>query len=688
MRTTAARLFLTSATLLFVELLLIRWIPANVLFFGYFNNIVLMASFLGIGIGILYGRARPAGSGRRLPFPPFAPLLLCVVAVVGTLQLNVQLLSPDQLFFGLAESSTSNIGFVVVPVVVALVTILMASLALPLGPLLTSMPPLRAYGVDVAGSMAGIAGFALLSALSTPPPIWFAVLGGLLALLAAGKPITRWSVLTGAAITSVVVLSVVQASGTIWSPYYRINVFRNNGTEIVNVNGIPHQYFATTTGATLFPFYYQIYDWLPGRTFDRVLVVGAGTGNDVAIALAHGAKSVDAVEIDPVIAAIGARDNPTRPYSDPRVTRTINDGRAALRNTDTRYDLIVFALPDSLTLVSSTANIRLESFLFTDEAFTSVRDHLAPGGVFVLYNFYREHWLVDKIAFMLQQTFGAAPLVATYPQLGNAAAAMADGPGTATAAARGAPSTGTAGLAGAGPSVAPPIPATDDWPFLYLLTPSIAPIYLVAMLLVLLWAGLLIWRASAVSGTSFRRFSPHFFLLGVAFMLLETRSLVTFSLLFGTTWLVNALVFFAILAGVLAAILVNARLRIHRPEWLYLGLFGALALAYALPPATLLIDPPWLRYVVASAIAFAPVFLANLVFTYSFRDTRTADTSFASNLLGAMVGAVLEYVSLVTGYQALLLLVAVIYLLAFLTARRYRFLADVDLVAAGRSQAA
>ena len=53
---TRVRLFLTSATILFVELLLIRWIPANVVYVGYFSNLILMASFLGIGLGILFGR--------------------------------------------------------------------------------------------------------------------------------------------------------------------------------------------------------------------------------------------------------------------------------------------------------------------------------------------------------------------------------------------------------------------------------------------------------------------------------------------------------------------------------------------------------------------------------------------------------------------------------------------------------
>jgi hypothetical protein len=228
-----------------------------------------------------------------------------------------------------------------------------------------------------------------------------------------------------------------------------------------------------------------------------------------------------------------------------------------------------------------------------------------------------------------------------------------------------------------------PIPATDDWPFLYLIEPHVAPYYVGALALILTFALVMVWRAARRSGTSLRRFSPHFFLLGVAFMLLETRSLVTFSLLFGATWLVNSLVFFAVLASVLAAILVNVRFRIRRPRLLYAALFASIAIAWVLPPSALLVDPPWFRYVLAAVLAFAPVFCANLVFSHSFRDTRTADMAFASNLLGALVGGAAEYMALVTGYQTLMVVVGALYGLAWLGASRMRLLADVDLVAAG-----
>jgi hypothetical protein len=154
---------------------------------------------------------------------------------------------------------------------------------------------------------------------------------------------------------------------------------------------------------------------------------------------------------------------------------------------------------------------------------------------------------------------------------------------------------------------------------------------------------------------------------------------VSFSLLFGTTWIVNALAFFAILASVLLAIAINARFRPRNPVPLYLALFGAIALAYLLPPDRLLIEPIGLRYVVAGGIAFAPVFFANLVFTQSFRDTEAADMAFASNLIGAMVGGALEYLALLTGFRTLLLVVLVLYASAYLLSRRFRLLADRDL---------
>jgi hypothetical protein len=665
-RSPALRLFLTATSILFVELLLIRWIPANVIYVGFFRNFLLMASFLGIGLGILWGR-----DPKRIPISPFGPLLLSLVLLVTQVQVSIQLDSADEIF-ALGASRGADTNFIVLAILVILTTVIMAGLAVPLGPLLTSMPPLRAYTLDILGSMTGVALFTILSAAGTPPLVWFLILALIATGLGLANGLSRTSAVTAGSLVGVILVAALStAPNQTWSPYYRVDEYDAGGMKSVDVNGIPHQAMRPADGI-LRPFYEQVYRWFPGRTFDRVLIVGAGTGTDVAIALKHGAGHVDAVEIDPIIQAIGVREHPDRPYDDPRVTQIVDDGRAFLRRNTERYDLVVFALPDSLTLVSTSANLRLESFLFTIEAFREVRDHLADNAVFVLYNFYREPWLPHKIAAMLATAFGSPPVVRLHD---DGAATLAAGP--AVAALNGAAPPGD-GVSPVDLTAAPEVP-TDDWPFLYLREPFIAPYYLAALATIIALAVLLVARAAARSGTSIRRFSPHFFVLGIAFLLLETRSLVTFSLLFGTTWLVNSLVFFAILASVLLAIVINQRIHFRSPWLLYAGLFGSIGLTLMLPPSTLLIEPAWLRYTLAAALAFSPIFFANLVFSYSFRDTRTADMAFASNLLGAVVGGAIEYIALITGYSFLLVVVAMLYLAAWLLATRFRFLADTEL---------
>jgi predicted membrane-bound spermidine synthase len=666
------RLVLTSATLLFVELVLLRWVPANVTYIGFFSNFLLMASFLGIGVGILLGRRF-----ANVAWSPFPGLLLAVVGLILGAKLDVQIRASNEIFFGLAESRAADTNFLVLPLVFVLVAAVMAALALPLGALFRSMPPLRAYALDIGGSIGGIALFTGLSVLSSQPPVWFGVIALLLAGLALARPLTRFSLINAAFVVATCALVIgATASGDLWSPYYRITVQRPAGSDTtISVNGIPHQAMhAVETGRTTEPFYDQIYQWFPGRRFAHALVIGAGSGTDTAYALANKVQAIDAVEIDPRILELGEREHPDHPYSDPRVREYVDDGRAFLRSSQDRYDLIVFALPDSLTLVSTSANVRLESFLFTREAFVSARDHLTPNGVFVLYNYYRQPWLLAKIEGMLADVFQTDPLVRQYDAPIGSAAVLAASPTDL-------PVSGQASLLDPASPSERPAAATDDWPFLYLRDRVIAPYYILALAFVLLVAGVATVLAARVVSAPIAAFSPHFFLLGAAFLLLETRSLTIFSLLFGTTWTVNAMAFAAILVSVLLAIGVNAVTKPPRVI-LYSGLGVTLLLTYVLTPSALLFDPAWLRYLAAAVIAFAPVFFANLVFTASFRDTTTADMAFASNLIGAMIGGVLEYAALLTGYQALLLIVAALYAAAYLAGSRVRLFADRRLVTA------
>lgn len=664
LRDARARLFLTSLTVLFVELLLIRWIPANVVYVGFFNNFLLLSSFLGIGIGILLGRRLTAPIAAGFPITAFA-----IVLFVSFAQVNVKHELGD-LWFATGAANQIDVNFLVLPSLIVLTTAAMALLATPLGPLLRAMPPLRAYAFDIAGAMAGIALFAGVSLAGLPPSVWFTIAGLLVGALTFGTARRFARVVATAALVGAVMLcwGIETLSGDVYSPYYRLDVVRTPRTDVIFVNGVPFQ--------AMFPasmpkeaYYDQVYRWFPDRRFAKALIIGAGSGTDVSVALAHGVGAIDAVEIDPGIQAIGRSLHPDHPYADPRVSAIITDGRAFLRNSNERYDLILFAVTDSLTLVSSTSNLRLESFLFTEESFASARDHLTADGIFVMYNYYRQPWLVERYANMVQRAFDLAPITRTYPTGDFGAAVIANGPLVRRLAGAAPPGDRTepVDLSNA------PRPATDDWPFPYLRGPGIAPIYLAALAMTLGFAALAVGGTLRYVGLPLRGFGgryAHFFLLGVAFLLLETRSIVTFSLLFGTTWYVNALVFFAILGSVLAAVAVSGRLRSRDPRLLYAGLAGSLLLAYLLPPSALLLDPPILRYVVGSAIAFAPVFFANLVFTFSFRESEAADLAFGANLVGAMVGGVLEWSALITGYQALLVVVAAVYLGAWVARPR------------------
>ena len=71
---------------------------------------------------------------------------------------------------------------------------------------------------------------------------------------------------------------------------------------------------------------------------------------------------------------------------------------------------MVFALIDSLTVQSSFSGVRLESYMFTEESFQAVRERLSPRGVMVLYNYFREKWLVDRLANTAAAAFGEDPL--------------------------------------------------------------------------------------------------------------------------------------------------------------------------------------------------------------------------------------------------------------------------------------
>jgi SAM-dependent methyltransferase len=666
MFTAPLRIFLSSFLILFLEVALIRWLPAQIRLLSYFSNFILLAAFLGIGIGALLGRT------RRSLFNWYPLLLLVVIGVVYCFRLEVRINAPGSIYFtsGTSDPVTAVETTLLLPVLFVCVAALFAALAQRMALEMTALPPLGAYTINLAGSLAGVATFAVASWLEARPSTWFLV------AFAAAAPLLRnqrWTTATLAAVLCLVVSGGLVADmqrNTIWSPYYKITLKTQGRETVVEVNGIWHQSMAPVDSKE---YFYQWPYMVFGDTFKDALILGAGSGTDVAAALKHNVASVDAVEIDPAILRLGKQGHPDRPYSDPRVHPVADDARHFLRTTTKKYDLVVFALIDSLTLQSAFSGVRLESYMFTEESFRAVRSVLKPDGVLVVYNYFREPWLVDRLANTAAVAFGEEPMVYVHPakdQLGVIVVGprlrtldrYPEPPSEVTAFNQGAP-------------LAPPVkhvrdkaivPATDNWPFLYMREPHLPSHYTNALAVVLLLSFVAVF--GVVRG-AVRKWSWEFFFLGAGFMLLETKSIIQFALLWGSTWVVASLTIAAVLVMALIANWTVAHIEIRRPRVVGAILLAMLAVNYFVPVGAIAIENRLAESGVYSLLVFSPIFCAGLLFGSSIKRSEDVTVDYGANLLGAMVGGVAEYLSLLMGFQFLLILVAGFYLAALATRR-------------------
>jgi len=671
-------LFLSSFLVLFLEIALIRWMPAYVRLLAYFSNFILLATFLGGGLGCLLANRRRS----LIAWFPLAQLI--VIVAVDRLRLEVAVpASSTNIYFtsGTAAPVVSVESTMLLPLLFVIVALLFLTIAQRMGRELTKRPPLQAYTINLLGSITGVATFALLSWLELPPVVWFGVaFAAALPFLVDHQRFRLVSAVNVVLLLASLFIVYRMESGSLWSPYYRITLFQDGADTVVEVNNIFHQSMAPVDKKE---YFYQWPYTVFGDTFDDVLILGAGTGTDVAAALRHGARHVDAVEIDPVILRLGAEHHPDHPYSDPRVRAINDDARHYLATTDRKYDLIVFALIDSLTVQSSFSSVRLESYMFTEESFRAVRDHLKPRGLMALYNYFREQWLVDRLANTVSEVFGQEPLAHVHQERAYLAVMLA-GPRLAELTAP--PPLPKLVLAygqSQNPNPAQPlqrdptvIPATDNWPFLYMRAPELPRHYLAALAVVLAISTIAVFSVLAlaspgISGRSTSlRAASHFFFLGAGFMLLETKSIVQFALLWGSTWSSASLAIMSVLVMALVSARVASRVDIRRRWPIAATLVVLLALNYVLPIGRLAFGSRAAESLFYGALVFSPVLCAGLLFSTSYKQSSSTAGDFGANLFGAMVGGVCEYFSLLTGYQFLLILVAGCYLLAVVSTVR------------------
>ncbi len=677
------RIVVAGAATLFVELALIRYIPGQVRVLGYFTNFVLLAAFLGFGVGMLATRRWPGARWIGAAAPVALLVVVGLVEVGTTLQV---LPSPEQFLF--IEYQTVGTRIPLYPFL-ALSFVLLATGFVPLGycvgETLRGDRPLLRYGLNIFGSLLGIIAFVVMSAVVAPPWLWMLIAAGF-ALAVQTEIRVSWR--AGGVVAGLLVagLSWHATRGATWSPYQKLStgpvhiqpgegvvqewrlpllppekraaVVQLTAAEgfTVRVNDDSYQtpLDLSDAGVKRHPEFEGLrrqYDlpFMLSQHVGEVLVLGAGTGNDVAAALRGGATRVDAVEIDPEILRHGSQ-HPEQPYSDSRVTTHVEDARTFLSTTSNTYDMIVFGLVDSHVLLSSRSTVRLDSFVFTSEAFSLARARLKEKGVMFVSHAVGAAWFSERMRATLTESFGRPPQVVSdkvYHPLGVIYA-------SGSSVKSGAPTP---------PGVEP---LMDDWPFLYLKSHSIPDDYLVAMLLMAL-ASLLGVRL--VSGRRFADMDLHFFALGAGFLLLETRGLGVLALLLGSTWSVTSAVFAGTLVMALLATLVAARLGgidARLRGGVYFALAVCIAVNFFVPVATLSAMPLWLRVVAGAGLVSLPIFASGIIFGLSLGRSGNAERAIASNLVGAMLGGLIEYASMVTGFRYLLLLAGAFYMLALL----------------------
>jgi SAM-dependent methyltransferase len=679
-----------AALSLFLELAVIRWQGSVFELFALYKNLGLLACFAGLGLGY-------ALAGRdRLPLFATLPLLVWQMLALVVLRhalpgpaietngysWRVQSLLatpfPEQRNIGFATAQSAA-QFVAAYAFLAVLFALSALAFLPVGQLcgrlMARREQLRAYALNLAGSLAGVLLLLVVSALWTPPLVWFAPL---FVLLLAFQAFDRRVVLAGAAVAlaGAIVLAwpVSFQWERIYSPYQVIEhgpgergltVIRAAGHYYQKVHDLSRDAQARSEESRRIGFYYELPYRVHGRP-GRVAVLGAGTGNDVAAALRAGSEKVDAIEIDPVILRLGTLYHPERPYDDPRVRGIVDDARTYLRTTAETYDLIVYGLLDSHTLLSHASSVRLESFVYTVEGLREARARLREDGLLSLSFAVVSKEIGRKIYMMMTEAFDGQPPLCLrgaydgsviFLQRKNGGAAV---PASLTLDRR----QGFWVMERFEDALVRADVSTDDWPFLYMAERVYPRSYL--------FMGLVVMALSLLLTFNFvgeRPLFSHavFFFLGAGFMLVETKAITELGLTFGNTWHVIGISIAGILAMAFLATVAVSRWRLRGVILPFVLLLASLGAGWWVSRAGGF-APTAAGKLGAVALLSLPIFFSGILFARFLATGASIAGAMAVNLLGAMVGGLLEYNAMYFGFRFLYGLAAALYACAILLA--------------------
>jgi spermine/spermidine synthase len=672
-------IFGAAALSLFLELAVIRWQGTVFEFFAFYKNFSLLCCFAGLGLGYALAGSDRIPLGLTIPLLGaqfalliglrfgLAPWLSCLRVLPFREQLNMGL-------EGTANLSQAVAIYFFLSVVFLLTVLAFVPVGQLCGRLMAGREKLRAYGLNLLGSLAGVALMMVLSWLWMPPVVWFALCSfGLLLFYVRSQ--SAIFVGMGCAMAALIILAwpVRPLWKAIYSPYQLLELSQGpSGLMVIQAAGHyyqrVHDLARSNKNVAVDPTLRRIRDYyeLPYRIYGTpraVAIVGSGAGNDVAAALRAGAVHVDAIEIDPAILMAGRVNHPERPYRDPRVRAIVNDARSFLRVTDKTYDMVVYGLLDSHTLLSHASSVRLDSFVYTVQGFREARARLNPGGVLSLSFSVLNAELGRKIYLMLQQAFDGRPPVCVTAGYDGSVIFLEGRDQNLVLPAQLLQETGFQEYTAffANPALRADV-STDDWPFFYM-PRRIYP------LSYLLMVGLMLVLSFAVTA-NFLAARPQlghlpFFLLGAGFMLVETKGITELGLTFGNSWQVIGVVIAGILVMAFLANWVVQRFRIERPLVPYLLLLATLAVGWLIAKNGGFPSTP-LGRLGTTVVLTSPIFFSGVVFSTLLGSRGQITSIMAVNLLGAMGGGLLEYNSMYFGFRALYLIAMVLYAVALI----------------------
>ena len=705
-------IFFISVLGLFLEMLLIRWISSEIRIFAYLQNTVLVVCFLGLGLGCFTSR-QPILLRKTL-YSLFLLTLFFAIPLtresLGNISLCLSVLE-DMVIWSNAISTSlwQTLLFLILGLfgtfaIMMVILNIFVPIGRLLGRLMDSHPKIIwAYSVNVAGSLVGSWLFVLLSMSYQPPLAWFAVMASLF-LFFLGKP-DRNKTLNIGLLIGIIVFSWFagkekDAIEVIWSPYQKLVVqnVRDRGEEkmgaiassfVITVNNTFYQDMVDLNKAKTSPKSNRLPPELLGFSqYDiplllhpkpkKMLVVGAGSGNDAAGGIRNNVEQITAVEIDPAILSLGERYHPEKPYTNPAVKIVNDDARSFFAKCKDKYDVISFGFLDAHTTTSMT-NARLDHYVYTKEAIDRAKALLAPGGVMTLSFCVTRPFIADRMAGVLRDVFQSPPIMFWIP-VTNLEGSRLSGNLMLV--------TGNLTVAQTQIQKNPPLEslitqwqkefpvslpyatkiATDDWPYIYLKSPKIPILYyLLAGLMVLLFLlSAKQWHAPGIF-LNWNLSHWHFFFLGAAFLLLEVQNISKAAVVLGNTWEVNAVIISGVLIMILFANFVAYRFPGLSINLVYLCLIGTCLGLYLVDLASFAFLPYAPKAVLVGGLTTLPMLFSGIVFIRSFAVVAGKDEALGANLIGALVGALLQSVTFITGIKALLLIVAALYLASLLT---------------------